>query len=48
MIYLILIVIIIFIFSPYIDVFKDYRGKQHLIIWYNNIFNDKREYYQVF
>jgi hypothetical protein len=22
------------IFSPYLDFFKDYRGKYHIIIWY--------------
>ncbi len=34
--------------SPYIDYFKDYRGQKHLIIWYTNIINNKRKYYQIF
>ena len=32
---LLLIVICLFFFSPYIDIFTDYRGKKHIIIWYS-------------
>ena len=41
---ILLIVIILLIINPRIDIFKDYRDKRHLILWYNNIFNKKREF----
>lgn len=40
MIYLIIFVIIFTIlysiYNPFIDVFEDYRGEYHIILWYTN------------
>ena len=30
-----LILLFMSIYSPFIDIFKDYTGKNHIIIWYN-------------
>ena len=32
----ILVIVIIGIYDPYIDCFCDYRGKYHIILWYND------------
>ena len=40
MMYLLIITIIILIlfiiFDPFIDIFKDYKGEYHIILWYNH------------
>lgn len=48
MIYLIILLIILYFINPYIDMFRDYRGKKHMIIWYNNIITNERKYYQLY
>lgn len=39
MIYLFIIVVLLaicyVIFEPYLDIFEDYRGDPHIILWYN-------------
>lgn len=45
-----IIVIGIFIFikikwNPYFDIFKDYRDKNHIIIWYNS--KKERKYFDL-
>ena len=37
------IVLIKNIYDPYIDCFFDYRGKYHIILWYND--NEKQRKY---
>ena len=34
--------ILFVIINPYIDIFKDYRGKIHIIIWYYNYKNNRK------
>lgn len=38
MIFLILVIIVylFWIYDPFIDFFRDYRGKYHIILWYNS------------
>jgi hypothetical protein len=48
MIYLIIIVVLLIFINPYVDFFKDYRGKNHLIIWYNDLIKNIRHYYKLF
>lgn len=36
LIILIFLTILYIIYEPYLDFFKDYRGKYHIILWYNN------------
>ena len=49
MIYLIILVIILIIiyklYNPFIDIFEDYRGEKHIILWYNG--KNKREYINI-
>lgn len=49
MILLIIIIIvlglILLIFNPYIDIFKDYREKYHMIFWYS--YKGKRKYISI-
>jgi hypothetical protein len=33
---ILIILVIIGIYDPYIDCFYDYRGKYHIILWYND------------
>jgi hypothetical protein len=33
---ILIILVIISIYDPYIDCFYDYRGKYHIILWYND------------
>lgn len=33
--FIITIVFLFLIFNPYIDIYTDYRGKNHMILWYN-------------
>ena len=33
---IILVIVIIGIYDPYIDCFYDYIGKYHIILWYND------------
>lgn len=40
MIYLIILTIIFvsiyIIYEPFIDIFEDYRGESHIVLWYNS------------
>lgn len=38
---LLLILFTIFVFDPHLDIFHDYRGEKHIILWYN-WFDDRR------
>ena len=33
----IILVILYLIFKPFIDIFDDYRGEHHIIIWYDRL-----------
>ena len=35
MITIILIMILLFLCSPHVDYYKDYRNNKHVLIWYN-------------
>jgi hypothetical protein len=35
-IFLIIIVVLMYVYSPYLDIFKDYRGELHIILWYDD------------
>lgn len=47
MLYIILFLIVCIYISPHFDIFMDYRGEEHLIIWYNDI-KRNRKYIQVY
>ena len=36
LIFLLILLVLMYMFNPYIDIFKDYRGKLHIILWYGN------------
>ena len=42
---ILIILVIIGIYDPYIDCFYDYRGKYHIILWYN--FKGQRKYINI-
>lgn len=42
LIILAILCILFVLINPYIDIFKDYRGKIHIILWYN--YKNKRKY----
>lgn len=46
MIIIVIILLVLLIFKPFVDVFKDYRGKYHIILWYNT-FNGERKYFNI-
>ena len=41
---ILIILVIIGIYDPYIDCFYDYRGKYHIILWYNDNINITRKF----
>ena len=43
---ILIILVIIGIYDPYIDCFYDYRGKYHIILWYND-FEGQRKYINI-
>lgn len=47
MITLLIVIFIISIYTrPYLDIFEDYRGEHHIILWYNN-FKGERKYINI-
>ena len=36
MIWIIFLLILIAYARPWIDIYKDYRGVKHIVLWYNN------------
>lgn len=44
-IFIIILGVLCIIFNPYIDFFKDYQDKYHMILWYN--YNKKRKYINI-
>lgn len=37
MIWIIIILFLIFYLRPWIDIYTDYRGIKHIILWYTNL-----------
>lgn len=47
MIWIILLIWTIIIYThPWIDVYKDFRGKRHIVIWYTN-FKEERKFVEI-
>ena len=42
---IIVLLLIKYIYDPYIDCFCDYRGEYHIILWYN--FEGQRKYINI-
>lgn len=34
---LLLIIIMLFYFQPWVDVYTDYRNQEHIVLWYTNL-----------
>ena len=37
MIWILLIILLIFYFRPWIDIYTDYKGIKHIVLWYTNL-----------
>lgn len=44
-IFLLILLALFIIYSPYLDIYKDYRDKYHIILWYNSYKKDKKREY---
>lgn len=38
---LLLLLIAMFYFQPWVDCYKDYRNKKHIVLWYTDIFGKR-------
>ena len=44
---LLIIFLLLFLISPYVDIYRDYRGVLHVVLWYND-FNGNRIFKQLY